>query len=41
LKADIFDQAVFESVMPGKEELSRRAADAAAAMQVLLSSGRY
>jgi hypothetical protein len=41
LKAGIFDQALFENAMPDEEELGRRATDAAAAMQVLLSSGRY
>jgi AcrR family transcriptional regulator len=41
LKAGIFDQALFENSTPNKEELGRRASDAAAAIQILLSSGRY
>jgi AcrR family transcriptional regulator len=41
LKAGIFDQALFENTMPDEEELSRHAADAAAVMQILLSSGRH
>ena len=41
LKAGIFDQALFENAMPDKKKLGRRATDAAAAIQVLLSSGRY
>ena len=41
LKAGIFDQALFENAMPDEEELGRRATDAAAAIQGLLSSGRY
>ena len=41
LKAGIFDQALFENAMPDEEELGRRATEAAAAIQVLLSSGRY
>jgi AcrR family transcriptional regulator len=41
LKADIFDQVLFENAMPDEEDLGRRAADAAAVIQVLLSSGRY
>jgi len=41
LKDGIFDQALFENAMPDEEELSRRAIDAAAVIEVLLSSGRY
>jgi AcrR family transcriptional regulator len=41
LKAGLFDQALFENAMPDEEELGRHATDAAAAIQVLLSSGRY
>jgi AcrR family transcriptional regulator len=41
LKAGVFDQALFENAKPDEEELSRRAADAAVMIQVLLSSGRY
>lgn len=41
LKAGIFDQPLFENVMPDEEELNRRTADDATAIQVLLSSDRY
>jgi AcrR family transcriptional regulator len=41
LKAGIFDQALFENVMPDEKKLRRRATDAAAAIQVLLSTGQY
>jgi AcrR family transcriptional regulator len=41
LKAGIVDQALFENAMPREKELSRRANEAAEAIQVLLSSGRY
>ena len=41
LKVGIFDQALFENVMPDEKKLRRRATDAAAAIQVLLSTGQY
>lgn len=41
LKAGIFDRALFENATPDEEELRRRATNAAAAIQVLLSAGRY